>query len=306
MRCLILGGAGFLGSHIVNCLFNAGHFVRLLDIKPNPYWSPPSGVECCWADWNDYDQINHAIKDIDVVVHLICTSLPEISGSGIITDLTSNLVPSLQLFHLCQQKKIKKVIFLSSGGTVYGIPKYLPIDEFHSTSPISSYGIVKLFTEKYLHLFYHTYGLNFIILRGANVYGEYQNPIRSQGVVNVFLGRLAHSQPLDIWGDGQVIRDFLYVGDLARAVKIALESDVKAEIFNLGSGEGTSINQLIETIQALTGKKYLLKYRPARVFDVPANVLAVDKIKTNLNWYPETTLSEGISQTWEWTRKIIK
>ena len=304
MRCLVLGGAGFIGSHLVKQLVTKGHTVRVLDIKPNPYYSFPEGVECFWTDWNDSDAIQRAVTDMDSVVHLICTALPGFSNPGVITDLSCNLLPTLQLLQICLQNHVKKVVFLSSGGTVYGVPNYLPIDETHETYPISSYGIVKLMTEKYLHLFYHSYGLRYVILRGANIYGEYQNPTRPQGAVNVFLRRVAHSQPVEVWGDGHVVRDFLYVADIARAIQLALESDLNAEVLNVGSGEGTSLCHLLDIIQDVTQKDVIMKYLPNRVFDVPSNVLAAEKIGTMLGWHPDISLIDGIQRTWTWIQEV--
>ena len=300
MHCLVLGGAGFIGSHVVSTLVNAGHKVRLLDLTPNPYWRPPPQVECLWADWNDSAQVEHALTGIEVVIHLVSVTLPANSNERTVVDINGNLLPTLNLLQNCQKKGVNKVIFSSSGGTVYGIPHYLPIDEDHPTLPTSSYGIIKLTIEKYLHLYYRLYGLKYVVLRGANPYGIWRDPTTNQGAINVFLEHLAHSQPIEIFGDGSIVRDYFYVKDLALAFQAAAESQLDHAVLNVGSGKGLSLLELLDKIHRITGVRPVLLHKPARAFDVPKNVLNIERIRSLLGWQPQVSLSDGIRQTWDW------
>jgi len=304
VRCLVLGGAGFIGSHVVEGLIHRGHVVRLLDLRPNPHWSPPDEVKCIWADWNDADQLECALANIDVVIHLIGTTLPTTSNLDMVADVRGNLISTLRLLHACHQHGVRKIVFSSSGGTIYGIPQQIPIPEDHPTHPITSYGIVKLTIEHYLHLCHRLYGLGYIVLRSANPYGERQNPQGSQGAVSVFLGRLARSEPVEIWGDGRIVRDYFYVDDLARAFLAAVESEIDHGTFNVGSGQGLSLLELLSKIQSVTGLSPRIIHRPARPADVPINVLDTRRIRSHLNWQPQVALSDGLQRTWEWIRSI--
>jgi UDP-glucose 4-epimerase len=195
---------------------------------------------------------------------------------------------------------VRKVVFVSSGGTVYGRPQYVPIDEAHPTDPISSYGIAKLAIEKYLHLFHTLHGLDYAILRPSNPFGERQRVQASQGAVAVFLGKVLKGEPVDIWGDGSVVRDYIYIGDLIAALLAAQRYTGAMRIFNVGSGAGLSLNQLLDGIAQVTGRKAERRYLDARAFDVPANVLAVDRARQELGWTPATAFLDGLARTAAW------
>jgi UDP-glucose 4-epimerase len=197
---------------------------------------------------------------------------------------------------------VEKIVFMSSGGTVYGVPRSLPIDEDHPTFPISSYGIQKLTIEKYLHLAQRMHGLDYCILRGANVYGPQQRLDIAQGAVAVFLDRTLRAKPIEIWGDGSVVRDYLYVEDLAGALVKAATYQGEPRIFNVGSGIGTSLNELVSTLRAVTGAKLDVQYSGARAVDVPANVLECARARRHLGWQPQVSLAEGVRRTYEWLR----
>lgn len=299
-RCLVLGGAGFIGSHVADALQQRGHIVHILDKKPSPWWQAPAKSVCFWGDWNNPSILQSALQGCDTVIHLIGTSLPATSNQDIPADVQANLTPTLQLLEVCRINKIKRVVFASSGGTVYGLPKHIPITEDHPTQPLNSYGIVKLTIENYLRLYHHLHDLGYVILRGANPYGERQNPYQSQGAVGVFLGRLARGEPITIWGDGSVVRDYFHVRDMAHAFVLATEASLNAGLFNIGSGQGMSLTNLLTQIAIVTGRQPQVTYAPARVVDVPVNVLAVDHARTQLGWQPKIDLTTGLRQTWQW------
>jgi UDP-glucose 4-epimerase len=192
---------------------------------------------------------------------------------------------------------------MSSGGTVYGVPKTRSIPETHPTDPLCSYGITKLMTEKYLALFHHERGLDYRVLRPGNAYGERQPLHRHQGAVGVFLSQLAAGQPIEIWGDGQVVRDYVYAGDIAEAlVRAATVRDDSARVFNIGSGAGTSLLELVEEMRHVTGVKPTVIMRPSRSFDIPANVLDIALAKKVLGWTPAVPLRDGLCRAWHWIR----
>jgi UDP-glucose 4-epimerase len=202
-------------------------------------------------------------------------------------------------------KKVGKVVFISSGGTVYGSPKYLPIDESHPTEPQVSYGVTKLAIEKYLLIYQQLHGIKANILRVTNPYGERQRVETAQGAVGVFLSRALQDMPLDIWGDGSVTRDYIYVADVAEAFAKAVMYDGQKSVFNISSGVGTSLNELIAVLERVTGKPIPRNYSPGRPFDVLTSVLDNTLAKQELGWQPRTSLEEGIAKTSVWMGKAL-
>lgn len=305
LHCLVLGGTGFIGSHVVETLLRAGHDVRMLSRRPSRYWSPPARVEHIWADWNNEQQLDRAVTGAEIVIHLIGTTLPATSNADMMADVQNNLEVTLRLLHLCLQRGVRKVILASSGGTVYGVPKRLPISEEHPTQPISSYGIVKLAIEKYLHLFHHLHGLDYVVIRASNPYGERQRLRGAQGVVGIFLAQIAREQPIQLWGDGRIVRDYLYVGDLAQAFRLAVETHIEQGVFNVGSGQGVSLIELLDEIQVVTGLIPRIMWQPGRPVDVHVNVLDTHHITSELGWQPTMTLHDGLKRTWDWVQTEV-
>ncbi len=303
MKCLILGGAGFLGSHIADQLVAAGHDIRLFDrfeaVKTNIQHLLPR-FELLQGDFGNHAIINDATRGIDVVYHLISTTLPKSSNDDMAFDLSTNVVSTIALLDACKQNGVKKVVFISSGGTVYGTPQQIPIPETHPTNPICSYGIHKLAVEKYLHLFHFLHGLEYAVMRVANPYGERQRPDGSQGAVAVFLGKMLRNEPIEIWGDGSVVRDYLHVNDVAVAAEKLASYAPAADglrIFNIGAGHGLSLLQVIDGLTRALGKKPQVKFAPARKLDVPSNVLDISAARNHLNWTPAVNFDEGLRRT---------
>ena len=213
------------------------------------------------------------------------------------------MIETLFLLEQCITQKVKKIIFISSGGTVYGNPSVLPIPENSPTEPECSYGITKLTIEKYLYLYRFLHGLDYCVLRLANAYGERQRPTATQGVIPVFLERALRNDEIVVWGDGSVIRDYVYVTDIASALLKALTYSGDTKVFNIGSGEQYSLNEVIQLIEHVTGQPLKVKYTEGRSFDVPINVLDVSRAKSFLNWTPTVSLSEGIARMYAWMLK---
>jgi len=232
----------------------------------------------------------------------VSTTIPQTSNMNPVFDVQSNVVGSLNLLDGCRRLGVRKVVFISSGGVIYGIPRQVPIREDHPTDPVCSYGITKLAVEKYLALFDYLHGVRYTIFRSANPYGERQNPEGKQGAVAVFLAKAARGEDIEIWGDGEVVRDFFYISDLVDACLSAIDRPGSDGIMNIGSGEGVSLNNLLSAIKEVTGSDIRIKYTPARKLDVPVNVLDISRAKSELGWAPKVDMRDGIARTWEWIR----
>jgi len=201
-------------------------------------------------------------------------------------------------------KKNKKIIFLSSGGTVYGVPEIIPITESHQTNPICSYGIIKKTIEEYLFMFGKIYGLNYNVFRLSNPYGERQNPLAAQGAIPVFIHRTINDETITIWGDGEIVRDYIYIRDSAIVLAESIKNNVEEKIFNLSSGKGYSLNNIIEIVKKVSGKEVKVEYKPGRDIDVPVNILDNTLVKETFDWKPETSIEEGIQLTFNYLMNV--
>ncbi len=309
MKALIIGGNGFIGSNLADALLRSGHKVTSFDRYPSRYREADPRINYIYGDFANHGEVEEAVKGIDWIFHLAYTTLPATSNEDPMFDVRSNIIDTLQLLEACRKFSVKKVVFISSGGTVYGVPQTLPIDEDHPTEPICSYGITKLTIEKYLHLYHHLHNLDYVVARLANPYGELQNPQAKQGAIAVFLGNVLQNKPITIWGDGEVIRDYIYIGDAAEALVKAAEycpDEKEPRVFNIGSGGGQSLNEIVRAIRAAVGRELEVVHHPARSADVPANVLDISRAKKCLNWKPEINLEHGIRKTWDWLCKVSK
>jgi len=307
MKALVIGGNGFIGCHLVDQLLLSGHSVRVIDRYPSRFRDQLPGVEYITGDLGNHGEIASAVKGMDWVFHLAYTTVPATSNDDPVYDIRSNIADSVQLFQNCRQSEVKKVVFISSGGTVYGVPKSIPITEEHTTEPICSYGISKLSIEKYLYLFYAQWGLDYVVLRLSNPYGVLQNPHAKQGVIGVFLGCAQEGKPINIFGDGEVVRDYVYVTDAARALVCAAQykpAEGQPRIFNIGAGRGYSLNEIVAEIKKNIDSPVNVKYVQARSVDVPVNILDIKLAQKHLNWTPETGLDQGLRQTWDWITSL--
>lgn len=303
MRIVIFGGGGFIGSAIVERLLLDGHALRIFErprVEPFRKFSETERIEWITGDMLSIHDISLALADMDLVIHLVSTTLPKSSNEDPIYDVQSNLVGTLQILNVMVKLNVGKIVFISSGGTVYGTPKYLPIDENHPCNPQVSYGITKLAIENYLLLYQKMHGIKPIILRVANPFGKRQRVETAQGAVTVFLHRAITAQPINIWGDGSITRDYIYIDDVAEAFACAVEYNGSENIFNISQGLGTSLNELVSLIENSLGHKVEKNYLPARNFDVSKSVLSNKLAQKELGWSPRTSLQEGIKLTAAW------
>jgi UDP-glucose 4-epimerase len=303
MRVTIFGGGGFIGSAVADRLLREGHSLRIFErprVQPYRTFDPGEEVEWVTGDMLSTHDVTDALTGADVVIHLVSTTLPKSSNDDPIYDVQSNVVASLHLLDAMRAQRTGRIVFISSGGTVYGAPKYLPVDERHPTEPEVSYGITKLAIEKYLLMYGRLFGIRPVILRVANPFGARQRVETAQGAVAVFLRRAMRGLPIDIWGDGSVTRDFIYISDVADAFAKALDYAGDHAVFNISSGVGTSLNELIALLEDVLGISVTRRYLKGRPFDVPVNVLANDLARRALGWEPRVAMREGLARTVAW------
>jgi UDP-glucose 4-epimerase len=261
---------------------------------------PASGAEFFEGDFGNHGDLAAALEGCQTVFHLVATTLPKTSNDDPVHDLETNLVATVRFLDLARQSDVKKIVFASSGGTVYGTPTMVPIPEHHETRPICSYGIHKLAVEHYLYLYHCLHDLDYCALRVSNAFGERQRPGASQGVVASFLDAALRGEEIAVWGDGSVVRDYVYAKDVARAFCLAARYSGAPRVFNIGSGRGVSVNELISSVESLLGRSVSRRYLPGRPFDVPVNVLDTSLATDHLNWRPQHSFKDGLRRTLEW------
>jgi UDP-glucose 4-epimerase len=303
MSCCVIGGAGFIGAHLVQELLKTGRDVLVVGRRERGLVSLPDSVAYLQGDIRNREFIANALRDVDEIVDLAYSSVPKTSYESPLLDITDNLPGSVGLFEVASKLSLKKMLFVSSGGTVYGEPQSMPITEDHPTNPISPYGITKLALEKYAQMYHKTRALPVVCVRPSNPYGEGQVPFVGQGFVATAIASMLAGKEIKIFGPQGTIRDYIYVGDLAKALVAALDSGVPGECYNIGSSVGMSNLEVIEQIAVAAKAQNInpwVTHVPARSFDVTANVLSTKKLFAMSGWQSETGFDAGIARTWNW------
>jgi UDP-glucose 4-epimerase len=297
MNVLLIGGSGFIGSNVLEKFFKNNWKITIYSRHIDPELQSKFPLIYFCGDIEDRLTLEGVISQgYDVLVHLASTTIPGSSNDDPRFDVSSNLLGSITLFELCVKYSIPKLIFISSGGAVYGNPMHVPIGEEHPTNPISSYGIVKLAIEKYLEFFRHNYGLNYTVLRLSNPYGRGQNPKINQGVIAVFANKILLGDEIVIWGDGSVIRDFIAIEDVSELIFSVANSPNSGGVFNVGSGVGSSISEIIFLIKSSLGIEAKLNFLPSRAFDPPKIILNPQKVMDKFFWSPKISIQDGIDK----------
>lgn len=309
MNIVLLGGAGFIGTNLVVSLAaDKENKITVVD-RDKSFFRPLEDMRLSnvlFAQYNfgmetNYDKLVH---NQEIVYHLISTTVPTTSNQHITEELKGNVILSSKLFEACVREKVKKVVFISSGGTVYGKEDKCPLNEKTATNPITSYGVQKVTIEKLLYLYNYMYGLDYRIIRLANPYGPYQRPNGILGAVTTFTYKALRNEEIVVYGDGSVIRDFIYIDDAVRAIlNIVNGSDVH-HTFNLGCGYGTSIKQVIETIRNVLKKELNVRYTESRKVDVPVNYLDIQRYEKAYGKLNPITLEQGVERTASFMRKM--
>lgn len=304
MRVLVLGGSGFLGSHIVDKFLAEKHDVTVYDLYPERFRRSPRGIKFFTGDFGNVGALSELIATgFDAVIHCVSTTTPKSSNESPEFDIQSNVIGTLNLLDICVRHGIGKLVFLSSGGTIYGdIGDAALVNESHPVRPMCSYGVSKLTIEHYLDVYKHLRGLEYVALRLSNPYGERQSPLRALGALTVFLHRTLKRQDVEVWGDGSVTRDFIYVGDVANAVHLATVNPLSG-IYNVGTGTGLSLRDILTHIAEVVGFEPSVKWLASRSFDVPRIVLDATKLNRVTDWKCRTSLPDGIAITADWLRK---
>lgn len=304
-KVLVLGANGFLGSNIVKDLlkrnFNVRAFCSSKEIHLNNLEPILDSIEVHKGDFLNLNDLDKALKDIDYVFHMVSLSTPASSAQNYLFDITENVVPTVKFLELCVTHKIKKVIFPSSGGAIYGDHNIEKYNEETITDPISPYGISKLTIEKYLNYFYKFHDLDYLALRISNPYGVGQSIHGSQGLISIALNLIKEKQPITIYGDGSNVRDYIYISDMSNFICNIFDKNTKQKIYNVGFGEGYSINQILSAMKDVTQAPNIeVNYQPERKFDVEKVVLDISRIKDEFGFKPTTTLKEGLLKTWKY------
>jgi UDP-glucose 4-epimerase len=308
---LITGGNGFIGSHLVDRLaLLPDTNVTVFDMYPRVYGNLPARVKMVQGNLNDVSLVRRTLEShsIDLIYHTAWANIHETSLKNVVADLENNLVPTLGLLETCRDVGVKRLVFLSSGGTVYGIPYSLPIQETHPTNPINAYGVTKLTVEKYIRMYSHLYGLEYVIVRPSVPYGPRQIPHRRQGVISVFIYNALLGKPVRIWGDGDnIIRGYFYIKDLIEAlVRVGDIHLVDEAIYNLDGVVSYSLNDVIHVIQNVLKVVINVQNEPPRSFDVPHLVLDISRATDAFGWLPHTSLEEGIINTAQWIKRYYQ
>jgi UDP-glucose 4-epimerase len=303
MRILVLGGSGFLGSHIVDKFLAEKHDVVVYDLYPERFRRSPAGIKFHTGDFGNVGALSELIATgFDTVIHCVSTTTPKSSNESPEFDIQSNVIGTLYLLDICVKHNVGKLVFLSSGGTVYGdIGDKDMVAETHAVRPMCSYGVSKLTIEHYLDVYRHLRGLNYVALRLSNPYGERQSPLRALGALTVFLHRSLKRQNVEIWGDGTVTRDYIYVGDVANAVYLASVNPISG-IYNVGTGTGLSLRDILAQIARVVGREPEVTWLASRSFDVPRIVLDATKLREMTQWSCATSLDDGVTITANWLR----
>jgi UDP-glucose 4-epimerase len=298
MAILLLGGNGFIGSHLAEALRARGDRVVVLDARAPRAGVDWAGIDYRCADAFAPDVLDAALAECEVVVHLASTTTPASADADPVRDAESNLVGTLRLFEAMRRHGRRRIVYLSSGGTVYGNPRELPVAESHPLAPICAYGVVKASVEHYLRILADAGTLDPVVVRAANPYGERQSASRAQGFIGIAMARLLAGAPLQLWGDGSHVRDFLHVDDLVRLLVAAVHGDVRG-VFNAGGGQGHRLDEVCALIEQAAGAPLRIERLPERRFDVHAIVLDIRAAREALGWSPSIPLPEGILRTWQ-------
>jgi UDP-glucose 4-epimerase len=298
MKILVTGGAGFIASHITDAYINEGHQVFVLDnlltgfeknINPEAVFIKKDIIDQSLSELFEkekFDVVNHHAAQMDVRKSVADPSF----------DATTNILGTINLLQNCIKTGVKKFMFASTGGAVYGEQSYFPADESHPTQPLSPYGISKLTVEKYLYFYFAQHKLRYTILRYANIYGPRQNSMGEAGVVAIFSTKLLKGEQPIINGSGEQTRDYVFVGDVVRANLLTLNEE-SCDIYNIGTGIETDVNVLYKNLNKIVGKGQLEKHGPPAPGEQMRSVISSDKIFKKFKWRPSTNINDGLLQT---------
>lgn len=303
MKILVTGGAGFIGSHLLPRLAAAGHQVTVLDnFSTGKREHVPSGVPIIQRDLlaDGLTEIFQRER-FEVVIHLAAQTMVDESLRLPEKDAAENVLGTVKLLDACQRSKVKRIIIASSAA-VYGNvgEQELPLSEKRAAAPLSFYGLSKFTAENYLTMYQRIFGLDYVVLRFANVYGERQGTSGEGGVVSIFSRAAARGQGVRVFGSGEQTRDFIYAGDIAEAILAALETDKVNAVYNISTAAETSVNTLIRILSRVSGRKITVQQLPVREGDILRSSLDNRAARQGLGWHPRTDIHEGLRRTYDY------
>lgn len=307
-KVLVLGANGFIGSHLVDDLVKEGHTVRAFDrfSSDRVLFHKHDNIEMQTGDYLNNSDLENALRGIEYVFHFISTTTPATADNNPTIDIDTNIRRSVELLQLCVQANVKRVLFASTGGAIYGSTgNGQAHKETDLPEPVSPYAIGKLTVENYLRYFKVKHGLDSISFRISNPYGNRQSFNRKQGVIPIFLENIVRNKPITIFGDGLMVRDYVYVNDLTRMIVSMFDKPHKHDVYNLGSGEGKSLNQILSTIEAIIDHKVTVETQDTPTTFVQKVILDTTRFASEFNEFPATSLEEGIRATYEYTTSEI-
>ena len=303
MNILVTGGAGFIGSHLVRHLLAKGEQVTALDnLSTGLAENLPPEAKLVEMDILDEDLPKVvAAGAFDAIVHLAAQTMVDTSIKNPLLDTRENLLGTVQVLEAARAANVKRVIFASTAA-VYGDVKEddLPVREAQPTLPLSFYGLSKLSVEKYLEMYENLYGMEYVVLRFANVYGERQGDGGEGGVISIFAKAVAEGRDITIYGDGEQTRDFVYAGDIAEGIWAALRTEEVNAAYNLSTQTETSLRELVSLLAEIRGREIVPKYGAEREGDIYKSMLSNSRARRGLDWQPATTLAEGLRRTYEY------
>lgn len=304
IRTLVVGGGGFIGSHLIQLLSeDSRRSIIVAGRRPYPSTTLPANVQYVSGDISNDVALMPLLDNADEVIDLAYASVPKTSFDDPVTDVLSNLPATVNLLQKASSRNLRRLMLVSSGGTVYGSAKYLPIDESHPTDPISPYGITKLATEKYALMYHRLAELPVIIVRPGNPYGPNQFGNLAQGFIGAAMYAAIKKQKVMIFGERGTIRDYIHIDDMCLGMIAALEYGTPGDIFNIGTGFGydnCGILDLLSEVIKPHGYDLFREHLPARSFDVAANVLSSARLTYLSGWRPSIALEDGLAKTWDW------
>jgi len=307
MNVIVFGAAGFIGTNLALKLIKKENIILTLVDVAEDYFVDElkdySNIKIGISDFDKDTNFDEMLENQDVVYHLVSNVVPASSGVDVYHEIESNVGVTAKLLDACVRCNVKKVVFVSSGGTVYGREVACPIKETADTNPITSYGIQKLAIEKLLYFYNYKFGLDYRVIRLANPYGNYQRPNGVLGVIVNFVYKALKKEPITIYGDGSVIRDYIYIDDAIEAILKIVAFEGNDKIFNLGSGVGISIKEVLEILEKILDEKLNVTYMPSRAFDVPVNYLDMSRYEKEVGATNFISLEDGINKTIDYIKK---
>lgn len=302
---LILGAAGFIGKNIA-CALAEEHNITAFDRVCAPEFESFDNIKMIVDNYAEIEEFDKYLDNIDIVIHLISTTVPSDDTSHIPDEIRNNVIPTVRLLESMVRTGVKKIIFSSSAGAYYGETGDRINDKNALPNPYCSYGVQKAVIEDYIRFYGIRYGLDYRIMRISNPYGWGQNPNKMQGLIPIFINRLLNGEAISVFGDGENKRDYIFMSDLVSAVIKICGYEGPERIFNIGFGEYYTINEIISMIEDISGRKFArIDHSDERFCDVKSSLVDMTEAQRILDWKPETSISEGIKRVYELTLSLL-